>query len=88
MPHFGRRERRPPPTTALRRRLALCGFVAAQLGMVLIALGLPGIPLLLWLLMGAQFRLAMRDAPYRSRRPSKRSRSAFSLMKPAASLWS
>lgn len=46
------------------QRLALGGFMAAQLGMALTAADLPGIPLLLVGLFAVQFRAAMRSTRY------------------------
>lgn len=48
------------PLGAVDQRLALGGFMAAQVGMALIAAGLPGMPMLLAGLLVAQYRSAMR----------------------------
>ncbi|UUL81800.1 glycosyltransferase family 87 protein [Sphingomonas qomolangmaensis] len=45
-----------PRLQGWERRLVLGGFMAAQLGMVLVAAGIPGIALLLWGLFVAQYR--------------------------------
>jgi hypothetical protein len=52
--------------SAVENCLALIGFIAAQLGMVLAAEGLPAMPLLLLGLAIVQFRQAMRAAPVKT----------------------
>ncbi|NJC34998.1 hypothetical protein GGR88_002512 [Sphingomonas jejuensis] len=72
-------------------RLAMLGFCAAQLGMVLALIGAPLMPLFLAGLSWTRYRLAVCEtgsSPDASRRPSSLNRSALSLMKPAASRWS